>query len=599
MEVLVLVLVVGAVGVSFVIRAARERARRDKEERIRSERKRKEDCYGFIRWLVNNMSYVRREAFTRSEIEHLIDEGIEVAELYDRFVGQLLAVPGITLGEHVIAHDVTLPVRLTETFRARHVYIIGRSGSGKTTLIRRMVAQDLEQGRGIGVLAPEAEMIADEILPFIPRSRIEDVVYVNPGEEVTDPRSASLAASVHAGFSLNPLYLEDGEDLDLKVDETTTVLRQLIGRHGSGPRMEEILRQTLYALTPYPGSTLLDFSRFLSRTDDGFRREVLSEVRDEQAEAFFVDTYPSFPKDAHLPVTNRLGKFVRSGPVRQLLCAPGPALSLRSVMDEGLVLLVNLSDGILGTESASVIGQLVVAKFQLAAMSRANVPPVKRRPFTLYLDEFQAFTGSSARAYEVLLSRARKYRLSLVLAHQQTGQLDQSLLKEILGNVSTVISFAVGAADSRKIGNELVGEFDGEMISTPPEKLLGLNPGQAVCRIGKSAFRMNTVLVNQPPNFRIRDAAIDASRRRAAVLATGGKTAGGGKHANKQENEERPRRPPTHIAAAEPVEHKDGSDDAAGKPTTSADAPGSWVDKVEPGQVWGSVDEELDDEPTA
>ena len=169
-------------------------------------------------------------------------------------------------------------------------------------------------------------------------------------------------------------------------------------------------------------------------------------------------------------------------------------------MDDGKIMLFNLSDGILGETNSQLLGQLIVSKFQTATMSRANVAKQKRRPLYLYIDEFQTFTGVAATSYEKILSRARKYRLGLILAHQQTGQIPTELLKEIFGNVSTMISFNVSQRDASRLAKEFITEYDGEMIHIPEGAFLGLKVGQAYCKIGRHSFFMQTYLADQYPD---------------------------------------------------------------------------------------------------
>jgi hypothetical protein len=201
------------------------------------------------------------------------------------------------------------------------------------------------------------------------------------------------------------------------------------------------------------------------------------------------------PKDAHLPITNRLGRFLHPRFIRSLLCNPGHSLNFGKCMDQGKVMLFNLSDGLLGEQNSQLLGQLVVSKFQLAVMARAQQPKRRRREFYLYIDEFQTFTGTAA-SYEKILSRARKYRLGLVIAHQQTGQIGPDLLRDILGNVSTAICFLVSREDALKFSRELITTYDGEVINIPEQEILRLKVGQAWCKMGQHAFLMNTYLAN-------------------------------------------------------------------------------------------------------
>ena len=190
-------------------------------------------------------------------------------------------------------------------------------------------------------------------------------------------------------------------------------------------------------------------------------------------------------------------------------------------MDEGKVLLFNLSDGILGEQNAQLLGQLVVAKVQLAAMSRANAPKEERRRFYLYVDEFQSFCGTVGSSYEKILSRARKYGLGLILAHQQTGQITEAVMREVLGNVSTVLVFNVGASDARRLARELVGEVDGQPVPTEPKALLSLKVSEAICRIERNVLPIVTMPVPGQGSARVRDEVV--RRSRAAFGRPGGK----------------------------------------------------------------------------
>jgi hypothetical protein len=188
-------------------------------------------------------------------------------------------------------------------------------------------------------------------------------------------------------------------------------------------------------------------------------------------------------------------------------------LNIRRAMDEGKILLFNLSDGILGTVASQLIGQLIVAKFQTATMSRADASKSARRPFFLYLDEFQNFCGIAQQSYEKILSRARKYKLGLILAHQQTRQVPLDLYREILGNVSTIVSFQVAQADAGRLGPEFINQYDSEIESLPREELLKLGIGEAYCRIGKNTFQMWVPKVDAEPDFDRAQEVIEFSRK--------------------------------------------------------------------------------------
>jgi hypothetical protein len=516
MEGVAMLLVIGLIVAAVIgVAVVSGNRKRDEEERRRKERQEEERlkaCGEVVLWFANHLGYIAKQVISRQELAERIDAGVtadalagELARRVDEVEGQILGYQGFG--------DFQVDVKLTQEYRDRHTYIVGKSGSGKTNLLRTLIQQDLDAGYGLAVIAPEQEMLTEEILPFIPDHRVEDVIYFNPADDQP--------------VCFNPLHLDEGEDLDIKVDEVLTIFSRLMGE--SGPRMEELLRQALYALVGQPGATLLDVERLLDRTDAGFRNELVRGCRQPEVARFWRDAYPGFPKDAHLPITNRLGRLLRPKAVRNMLCNPTASLNFGRCMDEGRVMLFNLSDGVLGEQNSQLLGQLVVSKFQLAVMSRARQAKAERRQFYLYIDEFQTFTGTAGTSYEKILSRARKYKLGLVLAHQQTGQIPAGLLKEILGNVSTSICFAVSREDAMRFSKELITPWDGDIINVPEEEILRLQVGQAWCKMGQHAFRMNTYLAPRQGSPRRARWIMEQSRRRyaSAVIAAAGIAARG------------------------------------------------------------------------
>jgi hypothetical protein len=479
----------------FAVRL-RNAKREERWRKERAERRRVEDCGDVVLFFANHLGYIARSVISREELDDLIDAGITAPELAAEITYRVNQAKGLTLGYHPFGES-HIDVKLLDDMRQRHFYVIGKSGYGKTNLLRTMIFQDLEAGCGIGVIAPEQEMLTEEILPYIPDHRTDDVIYFNP-------------ADIERPVSFNPLHLDEGEDIDLKVDETFTIFQQLLGE--AGPRSAELLRQALYALIGRPGSTLLDVERLLDRSNTTFRSEVIRTSQDQQVIHFWRDVYPTLPKDAHLPIITRLGRFIRPRAIRNVLCNPCQSLSFQQAMDAQKIMLFNLSDGILGQQNSQLLGQLVVSKFQLAVMARANQPKYKRKNYYLYIDEFQTFTGTAAASYEKMLSRARKYHLSLVLAHQQTGQIPTSLLKEIMGNVSTTICFLVSREDALKFSKELVTMYDGKVINIPEEETLRLKVSQAWCKIGQHSFLFHTYLADQRPDRRRAEQIIGRSR---------------------------------------------------------------------------------------
>ena len=473
----------------------REKARQLDEEARRLEKRRLGACAEVLHFFLSNLAYIAREVVSRDELEDLVEAGIEPDELAGFIAERIAEYDALVLGTHT---GTDFPVKLKQAFRDRHVYIVGKSGSGKTTLLRQMIMQDMRAGHGVGVIAPEQEMITEELMPFIPEHRLDDVLYFNP-------------ADAQAPISFNPLHLDEGEDLDKRADENMTIFSRLMGNE-STPRTNEILRQAFYALLPLPDTTLLDIPKMLDRENTHYLSQILTRVEDPDTAHFWRDVYPQFPKNAHLPIVYRLSRFTRPKTIRNVLCQPRQRINFRDIMDTGKIAFFNLSDGILGEQNSQLLGQLIVSKFQLAVMGRADTPQRDRRRFYLYIDEFQTFTQTASTSYEKILSRARKYRLSLVLAHQQTSQIPSQLLKEIFGNVSTTISFVVSREDAKKLAPEFISASGGEVESIDADQLVALKVGSTFAKIGTTSFPMRTDLVREKPNWDVKREAIERSR---------------------------------------------------------------------------------------
>lgn len=387
----------------------------------------------------------------------------------------------------------TLPLVLPDALRSRHVAVFGRTGSGKTTLLRNFIGQDLEAGHGVGVIAKERELLFDEVLPFVPEHRLSDIVLVDPA----DQRPASL----------NPFTVREGEDLDLKADEILSVLSRLFVEDGPAPRAEMILSRVVATLLRTPDASLLDVERLLDRVDDSFRRSVVAQLEDDELIRFWIQTYPAMAKDSHLPILNRLHRFL-SAKVRAVLCRRG-GLDVRRLMDEGKILLVAASDGILGPRSAEIVAAFVAGQIQIATMARANVPASARPRFHLYLDEFPSIVGPDPHTYESLLVRARKFNVALHLASQHTSMLPDAVLHGVLGNVGTLIAFSAGAEDARKLGREFA--VNGDRINAA---LLGLDVGEAYCKFDRTIVRARMLPPPGGGSAAVRDEAIRRSRAR-------------------------------------------------------------------------------------
>ncbi len=335
--------------------------------------------------------------------------------------------------------------------RLRHIYIIGKTGQGKTTLLENMIVHDLKNNNGLAFLDPHGDSV-QKILDFVPKERIDDVIYFNP----TD---------INHPIGFNPLEKVPWEQRHLAALSLLSVFKKIWVDAWSA-RMEYILTNTLLALLEWPSATLLDVNRMLS--DNNFRRMVVSNLKDEVVKSFWVNEFEKyhaqFRIEAISPIQNKVGQFITNPLIRNIIGQTESKFDLREIMDEGKIFLANLSVGAIGEESSFLLGGLLITKFQLAAMSRVDTPEEKRKDFYLYIDEFQNFATES---FVKILSEARKYHLSLILAHQYLDQVPEDIIKAIFGNVGNFIVFRLGPNDAEIFSKEF-----GSLISE--ENLINL-----------------------------------------------------------------------------------------------------------------------------
>ena len=317
--------------------------------------------------------------------------------------------------------------------RSRHVYIIGQTGAGKSGMLELLALSDVFYNQGYCIIDPHGDFAIDN-LKFVPESRVKDVVYFNP---------ADTAFPV----AFNPLEVSDPTRKPNICSEVIGVLKRMFG-DSWGPRLEHILRYTLLALLDRPSTTLLDISRLL--TDKEFRKETLEYCKDVTVLQFWKHEFGQWNEkqvnESIAPVLNKVGAFTANPIIRNIIGQPKSSFDIRKIMDEGKILVVNLSKGLIGEDNAAILGAFLVTKVQLAAMSRSDIPNVAdRRPFYLYVDEFQNFATDS---FAVILSEARKYGLNLTVANQYVAQMTDSVRDAVFGNVGTTISFRVSAEDA-------------------------------------------------------------------------------------------------------------------------------------------------------
>jgi len=331
------------------------------------------------------------------------------------------------------------PALLSHADRRRHLYLIGKTGTGKSTLLLNMMLADLHRGHGFALLDPHGDL-ATLLADATPPARTNDVIYLDP-------------ADLEHPIGFNPLH-------GVAPDRRPLVAAHLVaGFHhiwGSswGPRLEYVLMNALRLLLETPGSTLLGLPRLLA--DDGYRRGLIAHVRDPVIRAFweqeFAEWNERYANEAIAPVQNKVGTLLAPPVLRNMLGQARSSIDIRTIMDSGRVLIVNLAKGKLGEAPTRLLGAFLATAFAQAAQARAEVPECERRDFTLYADEFQNFATIS---FAEILSEARKYRLALVLAHQFLGQLPDHLRQAVIGNAGSLVAFRVGAEDAPLLAAEL------------------------------------------------------------------------------------------------------------------------------------------------
>ncbi len=337
--------------------------------------------------------------------------------------------------------------------RRRHMYLIGKTGMGKSTILENMIVDDIRAGHGVAVVDPHGDL-AEKIIEFIPADRIQDVVYFNPSDinfpiafnvvEQVEPHLRHLVASGLIGVF------------------------QKLWADSWGPRLEYILRNAVLAILDFPGSTLLGVVRMLS--DKNYRKRVVANIKDPVVKAFWEREFSGyadkFAAEAVSPIQNKVGQFLSSSLMRNVIGQVKSSIDIRDIMDNGKILIMNLSKGRIGEDNSALLGAMMITKIQLAAMSRVDVPEKQRRDFYLYIDEFQNFSTDS---FANILSEARKYRLNLILAHQYIEQLSEKVKPAVFGNVGTMVVFRVGAADAEELVKEFTPTFTEEDIVNLPK----------------------------------------------------------------------------------------------------------------------------------
>lgn len=395
-----------------------------------------------------------------------------------------------------------VPFGIKTDDRRRHMYVIGKTGMGKTTLMENMIIQDIMNGKGLAFVDPHGDSV-EKILDYIPSSRVNDVVYFNPADQ-------------EFPIALNILEAVDSSYKHLVASGLMGVFTKIWANTWSA-RMEYILNNSILALLDSPGNTLLGIARMM--VDKKYRKKIVDNIKDPMVRSFWVDEFANwqdkYRMEAVAPIQNKVGQFLSSSIVRNIIGQPRSTIDLRDIMDNKKIFLMNLSKGRLGEDNSALLGAMLITKLQLAALSRVDILEHERSDFYLYVDEFQNFATQS---FATILSEARKYRLNLIVGHQYIGQLVQQgntdVRDAVFGNVGTMVTFRVGAADAEFLEKEFFPTFvQNDLVNLPKHHIILRLMINGVASDPFTATTLAPTTYQKTPN---RDKVIRVSRERYA-----------------------------------------------------------------------------------
>lgn len=391
---------------------------------------------------------------------------------------------GVILGTNVFQREER-EVRILDEDRRRHLYIVGQTGTGKTSLMQNLFIQDMAGGKGVCYIDPHGDT-AEYLMGLIPDSRVDDVIYFNPGD-------------FERSFGLNMLEWDSRYPFQKSfvVDELLEILDKLYDlKTVGGPVFEQYFRNALLLLLDDPDQihTLNDLPRILINPD--FRKALLAKTPQPMVKEFWEKEAEKAGGDLALAnvapyINSKLNPFLANDLVRPIISQKHSAIDFRKVIDEGKILIINLSKGLLGDINSYLLGMIVVGKLMMAAFSRVDIPENQRKDFYLYIDEFQNITTDTI---ATIFSEARKYRLNLTVAHQFLAQLKEPIIKSVFGNVGTIISFRVGNDDAEILAKYFAPVFN-------DYDLINLDNFNAYVKLtiqGQTSRAFN-IKINKPP----------------------------------------------------------------------------------------------------
>lgn len=344
--------------------------------------------------------------------------------------------------------------------RRKHMYVIGKSGTGKSTLIANLAIDDMRKKRGFCVIDPHGDL-SGHLLDYIPSFRVNDVIYLDPAQS-------------SRSFAINPLEITNESQRELVASGIVAIFKKLYGTSW-GPRLEYHLRNAIISVMEMPDPTLMMVPEVL--TNPTFRAKVVANLKEPVLKSYWINEFENMTErlraESISSILNKVGQFTSSARIRSIIGHPKSTIDIEKVMNEGKILILNISQGYLGEDNAALLGAMIITKIQLAAMNRITVAEEERRDFYLYVDEFQNFATTS---FIKILSEARKFRLNLILANQYIAQIPEDVRAAIFGNAGTMMSFLIGAEDARYMAREFAERFK-------EEDLLALGNYQAILKL--------------------------------------------------------------------------------------------------------------------
>ncbi|MDO8664198.1 MAG: type IV secretion system DNA-binding domain-containing protein [Candidatus Liptonbacteria bacterium] len=358
---------------------------------------------------------------------------------------------GVLIGKSVFRGQ-SKDIYVTDDDRRRHIYVIGQTGTGKSTLLGNMIVDDIKKGKGVAIIDPHGDL-AENALSYVPENRLNDVIYFDPGD-------------IQRPLGLNMLEYDFNkpEEKTFIVNEMQGIFNKLFPPETMGPMFEQYMRNALLLLMedmPNEPATLIEMPRIF--TDSEYRKRKLARIQNPVVIDFWEKEAVKAGGEASLAnmtpyITSKFNNFISNDYMRPIIGQPKSAFNFRQVMDEGKILLVNLSKGRIGDINAGLLGMVFTGKLLMAALSRVDIAEAdKRRDFNLYVDEFQNFTTDSI---STILSEARKYRLNMTMAHQFIAQLTEKTRDSVFGNVGSQIIFRVGIQDAEFLEKQFQPVFD-------------------------------------------------------------------------------------------------------------------------------------------